>query len=173
MLPLGKTEWSLHSFCNFLQLYDYFQIKCFKKKKKRYPGFCSKSPKLCAIKRHQSLKETGNHIGALSSQRWSAIHCLSSNQHLLSVSWESGLVLEAKWYKMNDLWSISMRSQPNANCCSATKSCPTLCYPLDRSTLGLSVTISWGLPKFMFIDSVMLSNHSMLIKMPNMITALD
>ena len=171
MLPLRKTEWSLHSFCNFLRLYDYFQIKCFKKKKVSRLLF--QKPQTVCIKRHQSLKETGNHFGALSSQRWSAIHCLSSNQHLPSVSWESGLVLEAKWYKMNDLWSISMRSQPNANCCSATKSCPTLCDPLDCSILGLSVTVSWGLPKFMSIDSVMLSNHSMLIKMPNMIRALD
>ena len=143
------------------------------KKKNKLSRLLFQKHQQCAIKRHQSLKETGNHIGAPSSQRWSAIHCLSSSQHLLSVSWESGLVLEAKWYKMNDLWSISMHSQPNANCCSVTKSCPTLCDPLDCNTLGLSVTVSQGLLKFMSIESVMLSNHSMLIKMPNMIRALD
>ena len=42
-------------------------------------------------------------------------------------------------------------------CCSVVKSHLTLCDPMDSSTLSL--TISWSLAKFMFIESVMLSNH--------------
>ena len=46
------------------------------------------------------------------------------------------------------------------NCCSVTKSCPTLCDPKDCSTPGfLSFTISRSLLKLMSIESVMLSNR--------------
>ena len=46
-------------------------------------------------------------------------------------------------------------------CCSITKSCLTLCDPMDCSTPGSS-TISQSLLKFMSIVSVMLSNHLIL-----------
>ena len=54
---------------------------------------------------------------------------------------------------------------PICCCCSlVTKSCPTLCDPMDTgSTLGFPVpTISWSLPKFMSIESVMPSNYLIL-----------
>ena len=45
-------------------------------------------------------------------------------------------------------------------CCSVAKLCPTLCNPMDCSTPDfLSLTISWSLLKFMFIELVMPSNH--------------
>ena len=48
-------------------------------------------------------------------------------------------------------------------CCSVTKSCPTLCDPMDCSLSGfLSFIISRSLLKFMSIESVMLSNHFIL-----------
>ena len=49
------------------------------------------------------------------------------------------------------------------NYCSISKSCPTLSNPMDCSTPGsVSLTISWSLPKFMSIESVMPSNHFIL-----------
>ena len=49
------------------------------------------------------------------------------------------------------------------NCCSVTKSCPTLCNPKDCSTPGvLSFTISQSLLKLMSVKSVMPSNHLIL-----------
>ena len=48
-------------------------------------------------------------------------------------------------------------------CCSVTKSCPTLCDPMNCSTPGFPVfDISWSLLKLMSIGSVMLSNHLIL-----------
>ena len=48
-------------------------------------------------------------------------------------------------------------------CCSVTKSCPSLCDPIDCSLSGfLSFIISRSLLKFMSIESVMLSNHFIL-----------
>ena len=46
-------------------------------------------------------------------------------------------------------------------CCSVTKSCLTLCEPLDyiARQAPLSSTISWSLLKFTSIELVMLSNH--------------
>ena len=46
---------------------------------------------------------------------------------------------------------------------SVTQSCPTLCDPIDWSTLGfLSITNSQSLLKLMSIESVMPSNHLIL-----------
>ena len=46
-------------------------------------------------------------------------------------------------------------------CSSVTKSCSTLCDPMDCSCqASLSSSVSQSLPKFMFIESVMLSNFS-------------
>ena len=45
-------------------------------------------------------------------------------------------------------------------CCSITKSCLTLCNPVNCSMpCFLCFTISWSLPKFMSIELVMLSNR--------------
>ena len=46
---------------------------------------------------------------------------------------------------------------------SVTQSCPTLCDPMNHSTqASLSITNSRSLPKLMFIESVMPSNHLIL-----------
>ena len=52
------------------------------------------------------------------------------------------------------------------SCCSATQSCPALCNSMDCSTpgLGLSLTISQSLPKFMSITWVMPSSHIFLCR---------
>ena len=51
-------------------------------------------------------------------------------------------------------------------CCSIAQSCQTLCDAMDCSLpacqASLSLTISWSLPKFMFIALVMLSSHLIL-----------
>ena len=47
-------------------------------------------------------------------------------------------------------------------CCSAFKSCPTVCDPMDGSMSGSSSTISRSLLKFMSVESVMPSNHLIL-----------
>ena len=48
-------------------------------------------------------------------------------------------------------------------CCSVTKSCLTLCNPVDcRCQTLLSFIICWNLPKFMSTKSVMLSSHLIL-----------
>ena len=49
-------------------------------------------------------------------------------------------------------------------CCSVAKSCPTICDSMDCSMpASLSFTISWSLLKFMSIESVMVSNHHILL----------
>ena len=61
-------------------------------------------------------------------------------------------------------WSAEFPSE-NAEtcCCSVTKWYPTLCNPKDYSTPGsLSFTISRNLLRFIYPESVMLSNHFML-----------
>ena len=51
----------------------------------------------------------------------------------------------------------------NIGCCSVTKSCLTLCEPMDYNTPSSFVsTISESLLKFMSIELVMLSNHLIL-----------
>ena len=50
-----------------------------------------------------------------------------------------------------------------ACCCSATKSCPTLCDPVNCSTCQ-SFTISQSLLKLMSVESVMPSNHLILCR---------
>ena len=51
----------------------------------------------------------------------------------------------------------------NIGCCSVTKSCLTLCDPMDCSTPGSFVsTISESSLKFMSIELVMVSNHLIL-----------
>ena len=50
-------------------------------------------------------------------------------------------------------------------CCSVTKSCPTLCDPMDYSTpASLSFTISWSLLKLMSIELMRPSNHRILCR---------
>ena len=50
----------------------------------------------------------------------------------------------------------------NSRMCSVTQLCLTLCNPINSSQAPLSSTISWSLLKFMSIESVVLSNHSIL-----------
>ena len=51
-------------------------------------------------------------------------------------------------------------------CCSVVQSCPTLCDPMDCSTLGLlgglEFTVSWSLLKLISTELVMPSSHFML-----------
>ena len=68
-----------------------------------------------------------------------------------------------------DCLSCRMPSHPRSCllwwwwCCSVTKSCPTLCDPMDCSMPGSSVLhYLLSLLKFMSIDPVMLSNHLIL-----------
>ena len=68
-----------------------------------------------------------------------------------------------------DCLSCRMPSHPRSCllwwwcCCSVTKSCPTLCDPMDCSMPGSSVLhYLLSLLKFMSIESVMLSNHLIL-----------
>ena len=54
----------------------------------------------------------------------------------------------------------SSSSASSTSCCSVTKSCPTLCDPMDAAyQASLSFTNSRRLSKFMSIEAVMLSNH--------------
>ena len=61
----------------------------------------------------------------------------------------------------------TQRSSENGSrimdCCTVTKSCPTVCDPMDCSTPGSSIlTVSPSLFKFISIESVTLSNHLIL-----------
>ena len=48
-------------------------------------------------------------------------------------------------------------------CCSVAWSCPTLCHTWTAAhQASLSLMISWSLPKFMFVASVMLSSQLIL-----------
>ena len=58
-----------------------------------------------------------------------------------------------------------MHEDVHCCCCSVAKSCLTVCNPMDCSTCTpcpLSSTIFQSLPKFMSIESMMLSNHLIL-----------
>ena len=54
--------------------------------------------------------------------------------------------------------------QRSSSCfCSVSKSCPTICNPWTAACqASLALTISWSLPKFMSIESVILSNYLIL-----------
>ena len=74
--------------------------------------------------------------------------------------WERG-VLAAGPPGKSPLLYLKACFLPSFCCCSVTKSCPTLCDPMD--TLGsFCFTISWSLLKFISIDLVMLSHHLVL-----------
>ena len=63
------------------------------------------------------------------------------------------------WGISGGLWAIILVFL----CCSVTKSCPTLCNPMDCSVPGFPVlTISWSLFRLMCIEPVMPSNHLIL-----------
>ena len=58
-----------------------------------------------------------------------------------------------------NLWSGSLC----CCCCSVAKLCPALATPWSAAyQASLSLTITQSLPKFMSIESVMLSNHLIL-----------
>ena len=140
-------------------------------KKKRYPGFCSKSPNhvpskdTSLWKRQEIILELSLHRDGLQSTACP----------LINIYWVSAGSQALCWKLSDTKWMIydPFLCTPNLMLIVQPLNHVQLCDPLDGSTLGLSVTISWGLPKFMSIESVMLSNHSMLIKMANMIRALD
>ena len=51
------------------------------------------------------------------------------------------------------------------SCCSVTQLCPTLCDPTDCTRqASLTLTISWGFPKFMSTASVVPSSHLILCR---------
>ena len=63
------------------------------------------------------------------------------------------------------LYHLSHQGRPGGSTvcrCSVTKSCPTLCDPMDSSTPGCSVLHQVSLLKFMSSESVMPSNHLIL-----------
>ena len=60
-------------------------------------------------------------------------------------------------------WVKCTRIKLNYDCCSVTQSCPTLETPWTATHQdSLSLTISWSLPKFMYIASVMPFSHLIL-----------
>ena len=63
----------------------------------------------------------------------------------------------------HDFWHLILLLVLYSCCCSVTKSCPTLCDPINHSTPGSpSFTISQSLLKFMSTEVVMTSNHLIL-----------
>ena len=68
-------------------------------------------------------------------------------------------------YRSVTSWRFQAAYPLRCCCCSVAKSCVTLCDPMDCSMPNsLSLTISWSLPKFMSIDSVMPSNRHILCR---------
>ena len=69
-----------------------------------------------------------------------------------------------KRLKHSNYWfRILFLQLTNCCCCLITQSSPALWDAMDCSTqASLSLTISWGLPKFMFIASMMPSSHLIL-----------
>ena len=62
---------------------------------------------------------------------------------------------------------LSFARLASSCCCSVAKSCLTHCDLMGCSMPGFPVlTISWSLPKFISIESVMLSNHLILCQLP-------
>ena len=77
---------------------------------------------------------------------------------------------EAFFRQKTDILLLSSQLCPSLHCtsyqcsfyCSVTKSCPTLCDPMDSSMPGFCVTISKSLFKLISIELVMPSNHLIL-----------
>ena len=66
---------------------------------------------------------------------------------------------------LEHLLKINIKMWAETICCSVTKSCPTLCDPMDYSTpASLSFTISWSLLKLMSIELMRPSNHRILCR---------
>ena len=66
--------------------------------------------------------------------------------------------------KMCEIYTF-FKSISSVQFSSVAQSCPTLCNPLNRSTLAsLSITNCWSLPKPMSIELVMPSNHLILCR---------
>ena len=62
--------------------------------------------------------------------------------------------------EMDNQWEFAVwLRELKPGLCSISKSCPTLCKPIDNSTPGFPLTISGSLLKLMSIELVMPSNH--------------
>ena len=65
--------------------------------------------------------------------------------------------------EMDNQWEFAVwLRELKPGLCSISKSCPTLCKPIDNSTPGFPLTISGSLLKLMSIELVMPSNHLIL-----------
>ena len=87
--------------------------------------------------------------------------CYNCNLHFLSVSPDCRLLDGNNYTSLPPMVFAPRYCQVwFCCCCSVTKLCPTLCDPVDCSMPGsLSLIISWSLPKFTSVESVMSSNH--------------
>ena len=80
----------------------------------------------------------------------------------------SGCSLAVRWYSQNPdsqncQSKILYQTKSVAHCCSVAQSCPTLAMPWTAAhQASLTLTISWSLPKFIFILSFMSSIHLIL-----------
>ena len=78
------------------------------------------------------------------------------------------IILISNFNKGDGMWVsyylkfLNRKSISSVQFSSVAQSCPTLCDPMDRSTLDLPITNSWSSPKLMSIESVMPSNHLIL-----------
>ena len=81
--------------------------------------------------------------------------------------WEKQIEIAPKISKNSSNSNFFFFSHNTCGCCSVAKSCPTLCDPMDYSTLGfpkeiVSFTASQSFLKFMSTESVILFNHVIL-----------
>ena len=88
-------------------------------------------------------------------------HLVNSPLPLMPVPNTAVLAPAFLYFSLNYQWRLSSTS-----CCSVTKSCPALCDPHGPAVhqARLSSSISRSLLKFMFIESVVLSNHLILCR---------
>ena len=91
-----------------------------------------------------------------------------SNRHTFTLTGQ-GAEAQNESYRRNSrslrLSSFRGAFPASAVCCSVTKSCPTLCDPVNCSRTGpLSFTISWSLIKLISIESGMPSRHLILCR---------
>ena len=125
--------------------------------------------------RAESSTPEGRHIYNLYEQRerqaWVSLglHRLVP-QHLSLLLLAPDSPLEKLPLPTFSLWRLSRHTPGLVHqyllfpcCCSAAKSYPTLCDPMDCSMSGSSAsTISWSSLKFTSFESMMLSNHLIL-----------
>ena len=98
------------------------------------------------------------------------LYCMSPPVHPYGTAYSSFSIMSSLTFRL--LYRLlTLCMIPSCCCFCCQQVCQTLHYPIDCSMLGFPLTISWSLPKFLSIISVIPSNHFILS--PTSLSALN